>query len=303
MPVINLCGYVGANSGQIACDTKRGVAKMLIIGGYEFTEADFATPAAFEAALIAQTKLETGNSEKLYPFPEIQGATDNTEADKEGATGYGTKRKLSEGRPAYTFDIETGTVTEKKLRRFNKAVVPVFILDDNGNVWGRLNADGKFVGVDAEIFVSGTRYSDGNNINMAKVSVNFQSASDFYDDAAYVETSLSPSDVEGLLDATLETLAAPTGNAHKIGVKIVNASLGQDVNLYDQYSTDLADTALWTGTKADGTVLVPTSVVVDAALEGWTVTFAAAVVSINLEDPATLDANDVTGIEGVRLAV
>jgi hypothetical protein len=176
-------------------------------------------------------------------------------------------------------------------------------MDDQGRVWGRQNADGEFVGIDAEVFVSGTRFSDGNSINQAKVSVNFQSASDFYDDAAYVETSLSVSDVEGLMDATLETLVAPTGNAHKIGAKIVNASLGNDVNLYDQYSTELADVDLWTGKTAAGADLVPTSVVVDATLKGWTVTFAAAVVSINLEDPATLDANDVTGIEGVRLAV
>jgi hypothetical protein len=88
MPVINLCGSVGANSGQIACDIKRGSAKMLIIGGYAFSAADFATAAAFEAAMIAKTKLATGDSEKLYPFPEILGATYNTEADKEGTTGY-----------------------------------------------------------------------------------------------------------------------------------------------------------------------------------------------------------------------
>lgn len=301
--LINFCGSVGANTGVIDCDTKRGNPKVLLIGGASFDSSDFATSAAFKTALLAAVALATGDSGKVYPFPEITGAAANTEANKEGTTGYGVKRTLAEGRPAYTFDIEPGTNTEKQLRKFNKAIVPVFILDDNGNVWGKLDADGNFVGVKAELFVSGTPFGDGNAINNSKVAVNFQSAADFYDFAAFVNTDFNSSDLEGLLDATLSTLVAPTGNAHKIGAKVVNASLGNDVNMYDYYADELAATSAWTGETAAGATVAPTTVVKDTALKGWTVTFGVAVALINLASPSVLAGLDVTGIEGVELSV
>ncbi len=46
-----------------------------------------------------------------------------------------------------------------------------------------------------------------------------------------------------------------------------------------------------------------TTVVKDTTLRGWTVTFGAPVATIDLATPQVLDTLDVTGIEGVRLAV
>jgi hypothetical protein len=315
MAVISLCGSVGGNTGIIKCDTARGKPLVMLIGGATFAPSDYATSAAFKAALLAAVQQQTGSSIKLYPFPAFEGAAPNTEANKTATTGYGTTYILSEGRPAYTFDIFTGTNTEKNLRKFNKAIVPVFIFDDLGNVWGKIDASGKFAGINAQIFVTGAGFSDGSALSPVKVNVNFTSASDFFDYAAYVNTDFNTSDLEGLLDATLTEVAAHTSNAYKIGVVIKNASLGNDVNLYDTYGDALADSTLWYAKNATtGATIAITTVAKDTTLEAWTVTldstiFAAlsanAPIKIGLVAPAALAVagKDVTGIEGLPILV
>ena len=134
------------------------------------------------------------------------------------------------------------------------------------------------------------------------MTISFVSARDFFDFAAFVNTDFNVNDLEGLLDAELVELAANVGAAYKMGAFVKNTELSKNVDLYDEYSTELASASLWTGTTAAGAVLVPTSVAVDATLKGWTVTFASVVASINLQTPAILDAAGVVGIEGIRLA-
>jgi len=298
---ISFCGSVGANTGGIKCDTRRGNPQRIIVGGASFAVAGI-TSATFKTDLLIAVKLATGASGKMYPFPEIVGVTNNTEANTEATLGNGVKLIQREGRPAYTFDVLIGTNLEKQLRKFNGAIVPIMVFDDNGNVWGKTNASNNFVGTDASIFVSGAPFGDFSNPNTAKVTISFVSARDFFDFAAFVNTDFNVNDLEGLLDTTLIELAANVGAAYKMGARVVNTSLGNDVNLYDEYNTEIASTSLWTGTTAAGAVLVPTSVAVDATLKGWTVTFASVVQSINLQTPAILDAAGVVGIEGIRLA-
>lgn len=312
MAVISLCGTVGANTGIIKCDTARGKPLVMVIGGATFGPSDYATSAAFKAAFQAATMQATGSSTKLYPFPAFEGAASSTEANRTATTGYGTTYILGEGRPAYTFDVFTGTNTEKNLRKFNKATVPVYIFDDGGNVWGKVDASGNFAGVNAQIFVTGSGFNDGSALSPTRVSVNFTSASDFFDYAAYVNTDFNVSDLEGLLDATLTEIAHTT-NAYTIGVVVKNASLGNDVNLYSTYDDALASAALWYAQNAaTGATIAITTVVKNDTVSGWVVTLDAtaygalasgAKIKIGLVAPTLLSAADVAGIEGVAIVV
>jgi hypothetical protein len=67
----------------------------------------------------------------------------------------------------------------------------------------RLDAAGKFTGTTAQVFTTGAGFNNGSDISTIKVNVNFDSASDFFDYAAFVNTDFNPSDLEGLLDAQL----------------------------------------------------------------------------------------------------
>lgn len=299
---ISFCGSVGANTGGIQCDTRRGNPQKIIVTSASFPITGL-TSASFEADLLEAVNLETGNSGKAYPFPEIVAVTNNTEANTEATLGNGVKLFVREGRPAYTFDVLIGTNLEKQLRKFNGQIVPILIFDDNGNVWGKINSSDEFVGTQANIFVSGAPFGDFTNPNTAKVTVSFISARDFFDFAAFVSTDFNVNDLEGLLDATLSKVAASVGNVHKLGARVVNASLGNDVDLHDMYPTELASTTLWIGKSAAGADVVPTTVVNNTADGGWTITFGSAVVTVNLAGPSVLNAADIPGIEGVEVAV
>jgi hypothetical protein len=59
--------------------------------------------------------------------------------------GYGTQIKLLRSKPGYEFDVLAGSSLEKKLIAFDGKQVPLFILDDQSNVWGVQDADGNFL--------------------------------------------------------------------------------------------------------------------------------------------------------------
>jgi len=310
MPILSLCSKTGANVGPVSCDTRRAAPAVIILGGKAFSPAEYANNAAYEAALLEAINLENGNSEKMYPFPEIQNTVNNTEANTEGTTGSGFKMILREGKPVYTFGVIVGTNLEKQMRKFNNKIVPVTVFDKNKNSWGKLDIDKNFVGTDALIYVSPKPYSDGNSVDTeyTLVTVSFLSMADFADDAAFVPTTFSISNLEGLLDAKLRVISNAS-NVYKIAVEFENAQLGGNVNFYDKYATELASAALWrsfTG-AALATPLTITSVAADAALKAFTVTLdttayaalsAGAKILLDLETPPVLLAAAVRGIEG-----
>lgn len=316
MPIISLCGNVGTNTGPIACDIKRGVPKVIMLGGASFDDNDYSSNTAFQAALLSAINLATGDPGKLFPFPEIQNVTNNTEANTTGTTGLGFQLILREGKPAYTFGVIVGSNLEKRLRAFNNQIVPVFVFDNNGNVWGKLDADGNFVGTQALIFVAGKPYSDGNSVDTeyTNVSVSFLSATEFHDDAAFVNTTFNISNLEGLLDATLYELGPNNDNVHKIGVKVINTQLGADVNLYDKYSTELATASLWEAHHGTtfSTPITITSVAGDAGNKVFTFTYDSTmyngladgvIIRTRLKPPPVLLAAGVRGIEGIPIMI
>lgn len=313
MAIFSLCGNVGANTGPILCDISRGVPKVLILGGAEFTPSEYATSEAFKEALLERINLANGDTEKMYPFPEIQNVVNNTEANTTGTTGLGLQLILREGRPAYTFGVLVGTNLEKQLRKFNRQIVPVMVFDDGGNTWGGLTAVKNFKGSNALIYVSAKPYSDGSSVDTlyTNVSVSFTSL-DMVDNAAFANTDFNVNELEGLLDATLIENTPNTTNVYHIKPVYQNAQLGGDLPLADKYGADLAVVGLWkayTGATLS-TPLTITSVALNAAAKDYTVTFdstaytalaALAKIKLQLDTPANLKAADVVGIESVPL--
>jgi hypothetical protein len=305
----SICGTVGANTGAIECDVRRGIPANIVVGGAAFTEAEYATAAAFKTAFKSRLKLATGSNEKLFPFPEIQGVTNKTEAPKEGTLGLGLKEILLDGKPGYEFDVVVGTSLEKRLRKFNSQQIPVMILDQNGNIWGKLDDDNKFIGTKVLIYIVGQAFGDGNGSTMTKIQISFVSAKDFYDSAAFVTSTLTSSDMVGLLDADL-SYVSKASNVYKVKAHIATAQAGVKLSVYDQFADALASADKWVAKTGAGfeTTLAITTVAKDTAIKGWTITFdstaftalsAGASIKLSLVDPATLDAADIVDIEGV----
>ena len=314
---INLCSVIGGNTGGIDCDVKRAVPKKFAVGGKEFSSSEYADSATLQAALLAAMILPNGDSDKLYPFPEILQVGVETEADTTGGLALGPQRRLRKGRPAYVFSCEIGQYQYQKLLAFDGKTLPVFTFDDENNLWGyRAAADTNtvnvkpFKGEQAYITISGNGFKDGNSAEagVAQIRIAFLSVDDFEKRSAFASLpNLSSGDLVGLKDVILSEPQAHASNVHKVAMKIANAKVAGDINIFDDYGTAIAALSWTAFTGATfATSLTITSIAVDNTLKCLTVTFDSTAYTalssgakIKLVPPtaAVLDAADVTGIE------
>lgn len=302
---LSICGLVGGNTGAVNCDVAMGLPKALEVGGKVFQPADYASSTAFGTALVAATKLANGNASKLFPFPIIQGSADKSDANKEGTLGYGFKQILLEGRPAYEFQVLCGQTQFAKLRKWNRVIVPVGVLDDASNYWGVLNSDNTFNGFSGYIFVSGNSFGDGSKNIVATVTISFLDVAEFRDNAAFIPVAANLK-LAGLNDVVLNVNAGGTAsNVTHISGYVLTAKLGTKISMRALFGTAMATAANWVASTPAGPIAI-TSVADDAANDGWTFTLnstaftaltAGTVVTIGWADPTTLDAANVPGVE------
>lgn len=310
---ISLCGLVGENTGRIDCDILRGNPLMIVAGSAIFDSGDYADSDTLKAAFLDRLKRNTGDSEKLFPFPVVQGTTDQTEAAKYGTLGYGLKSKLIRSKPGYEFDVIAGSSLEKKLIKFDGQELPLFIFDDKFQIAGRLDTDGNWLGAKWLVGVEPRPYGDAQNAKSTKITISLVDSADFVENAAFFLSDFSTADLVGLKDAVASEFAANSTNVFKIGYKIPTAILNGDINIFDTYGTAIAALTFTAKTGATfATTLAITSVAVDNTLKCLTVTFdstaftaLASGAKIKLIPPtaAVLDAADVTGIELATIIV
>ncbi|HEY4112190.1 hypothetical protein [Puia sp.] len=312
---LSQCGLVGGNTGGPECDPSKDRPVGLTFGGGTFDAGDYVDGPTFAVEFVSKTKLATGDSEKLFPFPELQGNTDQTEAPKTGSLGYGLKFVLLGAKPAYEFDVVAGSTTEQKLFALDGATVPVYVHGSTGKTWGtRSRTTDIFKGFKVLVSIVGKGFDDAQNVKSTKVTLSFVSSDEFYKTAAYITTDMTSSDLVGLMDGIAYEPIAHTVNAYKIGVKVLTAALGGDLNVYDSYADELVAglVTAFTG-AAFGTTLAITSFVKDTVNKCWTLTFdntAYTALAANTKikvflgpTPADLDAADITGLEILPIIV
>jgi hypothetical protein len=304
---LNLCGSIGANTGEIDCDITRGNPIKIAPGGATFSPSDYADQTTMDAAILGKLILPNGNSQKLYPFPVIQGTTDQTEAAKTGALGYGLKIKLLRSKPGYEFDVLAGSSLEKKLIAFDGQTVPLLILDDKSQWAGVKDSNSYFKGANYLIGVEPRPYGDAQNPKTTKITISIVDTQDFTENAYFYKTALPSSQIVGLKDVHLSEPQAHASNVYKVAMKIPTSVLGGDLNIFDDYGSLIAALTFTAGTGTNyGTPLAITSIAVDNTLKCLTVTFDSTAftalasgtkIKLTPPTPATLDAADVTGIE------
>ncbi len=305
----SICGAAKrVNVAAFDCDEARKFPKKLILGGKAFSTSDVADTDTFYAALIAATKLDTGDANKLYAINNILDPNDVTEANKEGAVGEGPSQVLVEGRPKFTYRVEIGQDLFKRLRLFNKRTIPVFTHDDSGNTWGAKDTAGKFVGAKAIFFISGNTQQTASTPVSALITLTYISAVQYNDEAYYMPVTLGEFEPAGLLDAVLSKVSNIT-NVYKIDIKAPTAQFGKFINIAKNYNTQLVASLFIAKTGATyATSLALTSVAYDSTLECMTVTFdstaytalaSGAKIKLYLDVVANLAAADILGIEGV----
>ncbi len=308
MAKFSICGLVGGNTGSIDCDVTRGNPTQLIFGSAAFAAASYVDSATLKAAFLTKIKQAGTATDKLFPLPVIQGVSDKTEAAKYGSLGYGLQVKLLRSKPGYEFDVIAGSSLEKQLIKWDGKVVPVFIFDDQDNIWGVLDENSKFQGAEYLVGVEPRGFGDAQNPKTTKITISVVDSKDFTENSKFASVSFSTNDLAGLVDVELYETTTHSSNVYKIGARIKTDNLISTINVHDTYATELASSSVWeafTGATY-GTSLAITSVANDTTNGGWTVTFdntaygalsSGAKIKFKMKDPATLDAASVIGIE------
>lgn len=315
---LNSCSTVGENLGAPDCQGRRQVPGLIVVGGKEFTAAEYADSDTFQDALLAATKLSSGDSDKLYAFPVINKVTNNTEQDSTGSLALGPVVRLRKGRPSYSYVMQDLSQAQyKKLLSFDNQIVPVFTFDDASQFWGKRDGTtsnttntNTFKGERARVSISGNGFKDAENVETGQcvVTVSYISIDDFEKRSAFIKLpDLSSGDLVGLMDVMLSEPSAHVSNVHKIKMTVPVPEVNGDINIYDTFGAAIA-ALTWNAYTGTGytTSLTITTIAVDAVNECLTVTFDStaytalgAGANIKLVPPSVsvLEAADVTGIE------
>jgi hypothetical protein len=295
------CAGAGANTGISECflDIKNIVGGAIVPNDFELSAAQLASADTIMAALEADVN-EDLPADRVYPLPEIVGVTDNTEDPVSQTLGYGDPVIVREGKYNFAYQfVRGGFCVNKALRKFNKKAVKVILWDANGVIYGTITTDKGLAGIPlTQFYARPPKINDGSNVTAYIYQITF-SPNYLADDVAFVEVPLSQLQaLNGLQNIALSPAAARATNVMKI--KAFSGCEGLD--LYDEYSTELASSALWNVTL-NGANITLTSVVVDANLKAWTITMDATDPDYNVSGPfvvklAAVSALSAAGVEG-----
>jgi hypothetical protein len=314
---LDFCSTGVGNTGGLKCDKKRGVPKKIVIGSKAFSSSEYADGPTLKTAILAALNLSNGDSNKLFPFPEILEIAVTTEGNTTGSLALGPIRRLRKGRPGYTFSCEIGHYQFQQLLAWDNTIVPVFTFDDKNSWWGYRAAaaantpnTNPLKGEMALLTIQGNGFEDGANAatGVCTFDLSFQSVDDFEKRSAYQTiTDLSTGDLEGLKDVMLSEPQAHASNVYKLKMTIPVPKVGGDLNIYDDYGSAIAALTHTAGSGTNYATSLPiTSIAVDATLKCLTVTYDSTAFGLlgsgakfkhTPPNVATLVAASVTGIE------
>lgn len=299
------CAAGGGNTGIGDCPLipKNIIGFFIVPNNFELTPAQLAT---------LQTSLQTAaNSDvtanRIYPVHDLVGITDNTGDLVTETLGYNGLSVISEGKYDWTFRfVNGGLCLLKQLRKYNNKSVRVLLYDASFVLYGTMKG-ANMAGIPLEVFHAlPFTLSDGSGTTTA---FNIRMVLDpvyLNDNLAFVETideGFLLKEITGLQDINLSELIPPSAKP----VIVLQALAGcSGENLYDLYSTELADEALWTVTNATtGADIAITSVAASAANKAFTVTIPATTdpVVVSLAPVSELVAAGIEGYEGKSVRV
>lgn len=308
---LSLCGSSVENTGELACDKSRGVAKKFLIYNGTLTSGDLTSAAVCFDALVTKSKLSKSAAEKVFVLNEVQDVQRNAEQNVTGNLGLGFQQVLREGRPAYTAKIFGGADLLKRLRQFNNQTVRLIEIDAN-NVGWMYSSGTTARGFQAKLFFSGNMLATGQNVEegVIDVGISILSVSEYFDSAKWVDFSdENIEDIVSLIDVPLAYVSAAS-NVHQISMKIADSNLVSDYNIYDDYGTTIATLdSDFSATSSEDGALTITSITANSTLKTLAVTYdntqytaiGAGTITLTPPTPAQLDAADVIGIELVAV--
>jgi hypothetical protein len=295
----------GGNTGN----SSYAVVPRLIVGAIltsknkKFTEADMLD---FQKTL--QDACLASGQDRIYPMFRFKEIADGSGDVTKNTSGYGVNEIVREGKYdwTFTFSQSTGLYNLQQLRMLNGGQYRAFFIDDNGNIIGTQDDAGNFMGAALEYFYAKPwKVNEGTKPAVVAAEFAHSNMKDLNDNVAIYTPTFDVEDtVKGLLNLQLHSILVAAGKV-TIGIR----TEGDKVDVYPQYSTELAVVTLWKVLNVTtGLSVVPTTVAVNSAKSGWDVSLPAGTYQIGLASPAALSTALVggapeNGYEGIPVTV
>jgi hypothetical protein len=295
-PCVITTGTVG-NTG-VECSASLGVAKglFLVAASLKWTAEDEADPVAWFRDQIHARNV----------FPVLQGIFDFAPTAESDVTETnpikGTTARLRAGGVTmlYTFQ-DGGLCLAKALKTFEGKGYRVMMVDQEGQVLRRKNADGTFSGMKSNDISSAIIFASASTTfkNTISISVSQDELIKYADLITVVDGDVS--DFNGLIDTELFEAAPATTTVLKVGVCTECAK----TDLIAAYTDEIALLALFKVTdKATGVVVVPTAIAVVNGILQITGTFTTGhTYIVTGTAPTVWLANDIEGYDATGHAV
>lgn len=239
---------------------------------------------------------------RIYPIFNVIGLTDNTPAPEAKTSGYGVITKHVE--KPHSFELDTRDLGGKyfaELRKFkNRKDLRVYWIDASGFIGGEENSDGELLGFKCTFQPKQIKVGNVADITKYMVQLDITDPTALtdklsaiqYDDSVNLETELN-----GILNVELVNVGTPAPG--EVNVSVVSSI--SRINLFDEYSTLLADVDAWDVVRDDGyldalisAVVNPATKTITLSLDGGAPPIGQSFV-ISLATPAELAALGIGG--------
>lgn len=308
----DLCSSSMPNGGAPECDRSRGIPRYVIISSKKFTKAEYASLLLFKNAFKAAALKSRDESDKLIVLPIALNVEKATEAKKTGTLNQGKSEILMEGIPAFNLQVKMSYRQSQILRSLNGLDLRIFVVDHVKAFWGELNDAEDLQGNQAQVYISGDDFTDGQSIKTVEISVSFTDVEAFKSAGAYLDLNFNVADYGRLKDVTLYEKIAAAANVINISGMIKTGKAGGGLDIYEDYKAAMAIGGNWTAKNLQtGLAMTITSVAQNAGgywvftldATQWGALQSADQVEIKWAAPSVLDAANVTGVESVALVI
>lgn len=294
------CGSNAKNTGVSDCPFDLGFIRkhIKVTKDFEMTPTDVAAlQVTLEALLLAP------RATRIFPFPNWEQITDNSEDVSLQTYGYGSKSFGRQGDNDWSFDFLDGALCASKNMKTHNGKGYYLLVDSNLRIIGTKVGD-NIKGIPMQMQMLKPKAADGTNATKYASRFIFD-ANYIWDDIAFIDkvSGFNPLLLEGLQDVILRVGPTPgTTSAVKL-----TATTGCDkADMGVLFPTEMLVAANWKGAAlAGGATVTPTGVAYAPGVDTagvFTVTFAAAVASVSLVDPVALDTAGISGFESNVLA-
>jgi hypothetical protein len=282
----------GGNTGNPDYVFRPGLIKGAILTSKskKFTPAEMAT----FLEILQDATLASGK-DRIYPIFEFKEIADKSTEATKNTSGYGFNEIVREGKVDWVFTMGAtfGVYNSKQLRKLNSGSWRAIFVDENNNLIFTHDEDGNVMGADLEYFHQHIwKVNEGTKPSVFTAEFALNEAKELNDNVAIYKPDFDVKDsIKGLINLELKIVSQAAG---KVTLQVVTEC--DQVNLYDELSTELAVATLWKPINvATGLPVAPTTVAKAAASLGFEVTIPVGTYKISLGTPSALSTAGIGG--------